>query len=460
MHLGFQTQIPQAFPLQQIIASPVPSSQHLGLRPQWVGPFDPATGFHSPPRGMIQPPAAQVPNISSAVQQQLPLSSPLPLARGVTPPVHRPVVPSTLPSPRGITSPVLQSSPFNSPSWQVRNSQPSVFTLNQGPVVMAPAVPSPRAHPSPTQQPLASSNFLPHRGTPSPTLQPPMSAIMSPPRGIPSSPIKQPVPPTVVSPRGIASPVLQSSPFNSPAWQQRTPPTRFRPIQRGPVASSFPQPIMSPPSPSPGAIPSQTQQQFAPPTLLSPRGVPLQVQHSPPFHSLSKLVRDPLPVNSLHQGLTVAAALDKCIQDKQVIGMSSHMQQPSNSVGLGLAQPRRESVIQVPPAMTGPHGMWPPASHQLSGLQPPVPQQFSRLQPPVQQQFSRLQLPVPQYFSPVKTRTPDFSPDRRSFGRKKNSNPLNPQHKSGFHRDGERGREWGNRRLVTDLQSALTVQFN
>jgi len=152
--------------------------------------------------------------------------------------------------------------------------------------------------------------------------------------------------------------------------------------------------------------------------------------------------------------------LDKCIQDKQVIGMSSHMQQPSNSVGLGLAQPRRESVIQVPPAMTGPHGMWPPASHQLSGLQPPVPQQFSRLQPPVQQQFSRLQLPVPQYFSPVKTRTPDFSPDRRSFGRKKNSSPLNPQHKSGFHRDGERGREWGNRRLVTDLQSALTVQFN
>ena len=379
----------------------------------------------------------------------LPLSSPLPLARGVTSSVHRPVVPSTLPSPRGITSSVLQSSPFNSPSWQVRNSQPSVFTLSQGP--MASAVPSPRGHSSPTQQPLVSSNFPPHRGTPSPTLQPPMSAITSPPRGIPSSPVQPPFPRTMVSPRGIASPVLQSPPVNSPVWQLRTPPSRFNPVRRSPVASSFPQPIMSPPSPSPSprTIPSQTQQQFVPPTLLSPRGVPLQVQHSAHFHSPSQQVRNLPPVNSLNQGFSAAAALDKCIQDKQVIGMSSHVGQLSNSVGFGLAQPRRESVIQVPATMTGPYGMWPPAPHQLSGLQPLVPQQFSRLQPPVQQQFSRLQPPVPQYFSPVKTRMPDFSPDHKSFGSQKNSSPLNPQHKSGFHRDRERGREWGNRRLVT-----------
>jgi len=214
---------------------------------------------------------------------------------------------------------------------------------------------------------------------------------------------------------------------------------------------------MSPPSPSPRAFPSQTQQRFAPPTLPSPRGIPLKVQHSPPFHSPSQQVRNPPPVNSLHQGLTVAAALDKCIQDKQMIGMSSHMQRPSNSVGLGLAQPRRENVIGIPAAMTGPYGMWPPAPHQLSGLQPRVPQQFSRLQPPVQQQFNRMQLPVEQYFSPVKTRMPDFSPDRRSFSRQKASSPLNSQHKSGFQRDGEKGRERGNRRLVRDSQSLLTV---
>ena len=134
-----------------------------------------------------------------------------------------------------------------------------------------------------------------------------------------------------------------------------------------------------------------------------------------------------------------------------MISMSSHMQQPSNSVDLGLPQPRRESAIRVPPAMTGPYGMWPPAPHQFSGLRPPVPQQFGRLQAPVQQQFNRLQLPVTQYFSPVKTRMPDFSPDRRSFSRQKNSSPLNQQHKSGFHKDGEKGREWGNRRLVIDL---------
>ena len=443
---GFQTQIPQAFPLQQINNSTVPSLQHLGSRPQFVGPSNSATGFHSPPRGMIQPSTAQAPNISSPVQQHptLPLSSRLPLARGVSPPVHRPVVRSTLPSPRGITSPVLQSSAFNSPSLQVRNFQPSVFTLNQGPVVMAPAVPSPRGHPSPTQQPLVSSNFLPHRGTPSPTLQPPMSAIMSPPRGIPSSPVQPLVPPTVVSPRGITSPVRQSSPFNSPTWQVRTPPSSFSPVQQSPVVLSVPQPIMSPPSLR--AIPSQTQQQFVPPTLLSPRRVPLQVQHSSPFCSPPGQVRNPPPVNILHQGFSVAPALDKCFQNKQANVMSSHMQQPSTNVRLGLAQPRRESVIQVPAAMTDRYGMWPLAPHQLSGLQ-------SRLHPPLPQQFSRLQPPVPQYFSPVKTRMPEFTSDHSSPGSRKNSSPLNPQHKSVFHRDAERGRERGNRRLVTHLQS-------
>ena len=456
MPQGFQTQIPQAFPLQQqIIASPVPSLQHLGSRPQCVGPSNSATGFHSPPRGMIQPSAAQAPNISSPVQQHppLPLSSRLPLARGVSPQVHRPVVRPTLPSPREITSPALQSSAFNNPSWQVRNSQPSIFNLNQGPVVMAPAVQSPRGHPFPTQKPLVSSNFLPHRGTPSPTLQPPMSPVMSPPRGIPSSPVQPLVPPTAVSPRGITSPVHQSSPFRSPTWQVRTPPSRFSPVQRSPVALSVPQPIMSPPSPSPRAIPSQTQQQFVSPTLLLPRGVPLQVQYSSPFHSPSGQVRNPPPVNSLHQGFSVAPALDKCIQDKQAIGMSSRMQQSSTNVRLGLAQPRWESVIQVPASMTDRYGMWRHAAHQLSGLQP-------RLQPPVQQQFSRLQPPAPQYFSPVKTRMPDFTSDRRSLGSQRNSSPLNPQRKSVFHRDVERGREWGNRRLVTHLQSALAVQFD
>lgn len=444
MHQGFQTQIPQAFPLQQITASPMPSLQHLGSRPQCIGPSNPATAFHTRPRGMFQPSTAQAPNISSPARQHppLPLSSPLPLARGVSPPVHRPVVPSTFPSPKGVTSSVLQSSPFNSPSWQVRNSQPSVFTLNQGPVVMTSR---PRGQPYPTQRPLVSSNFVPHRGTPSPTVRPPMSAIMSPPRGIPSSPVQPPVPPTVVSPRGITSPVLQSSPFNSPKWQVRTPPSRFSPIQRSPVALPVRQPIMSPPSHSPRAIPSQTQQQFVP-TLLSPRGVPLQVQHSSPFHSPSQQVRNPPPVNSLHQSSSVAPALDKHIQDKQAIRMSSHMQQLSTNVRLGLAQPRRESVIQVPAAMTDRYGMWPRAPHQFSGLQP-------RLQPPVQQQFSRLQPPVPQYFSPVKTMMPNFT-----FGSQKNSSPLNPQHKSVFHRDAERGREKGNRRLVTDLQSTLNVQ--
>ena len=432
--------------MQQMIASPVPSLQHLGSRPQCVGPFNPATGFHSPPRGMIQPPAAQVPNISSPVRQppKLPLSSPLRLARGVTSPVHRHVAPSTLPSPRGIPSPVLQSSPFNSPSWHVRNPQPSVSTLNQGPVVMGSAAPPLRGHPSPTKQPLVPSNFLPHRGTPSPTLQPPMSAILSPPRGIPSSPVKPSVSPTFMSPRGIASPVLQSSPFNSPAWQPNTPPTRFSSIQRSPVASPLPQPIMSPPSPSLGAIPFQTQQQFVPPTSLSPRGSPLQVQHSSPFHGPSWQVRNSPPVNSLHQGSSVTSTLDKHIQGKQMIGMSSHMQQPRNSIGLRLAQPR-----------TGPYGMCPPVPQQFTELRPPVQQQFTELRPPVQQQFSRFQPPVPQHFSPVTTEKTDFSPDRRSFGSQKNSSSSNPHHKSGFHRDGERGREWGNRRLVTDLQSKL-----
>ena len=126
--------------------------------------------------------------------------------------------------------------------------------------------------------------------------------------------------------------------------------------------------------------------------------------------------------------------------------MSSHMQQLSTNVRLGLAQPRQESVIQVPAAMTDRYRMWPRAPHQFSGLQP-------RLQPPVQQQFSRFQPPVPQYFSPVKTMRPNFT-----FGSQKNSSPLNPQHKSVFHRDAERGREKGNRRLVTDLQSTLDVQ--
>ena len=456
MHQGFQTQIPQALPMQRMIASPVSSLQHFGSGPQFLGPFNPAAGFHSPPRGVIQPPAAQIPNISSPVQQPppLPLSSPLPLARGVTSPVYRPVVPSTLPSPRGIPSSVLQSSPFNSPSWQVMNPQPSVFTLNQGSVVMASTVPPLRGQPSPTQQPLVSSNFLLHKDAPSPTLQPPMSAILSPPRGIPSSPVQPLVPPTVVSPRGITSPVLQSSPFNSPAWQLRTPPTRFSPIQRSPVASSFPQPIMSPPSPSLRAIPSQAQQQFVSPTSLSPRGAPLQVQHSSHFHSPSQQVRNPSPVNSLHQGSSaITVALDKHIQGRQVMGMSSHMQQPSSSVGLGLAQPRKENIIQIPAAMTGPYGMWPPVPRQHTGLQPSIPQQVTGLRPPVQQQFSRFQPPVPQYFSPVKTRMPDFSRDQRSFGGQKSSSPSNPHHKSGFSRDSERGRERGNRRLVTDLQS-------
>ena len=432
--------------MQQMIASPVPSLQHLGSRPQCVGPFNPATGFHSPPRGMIQPPAAQVPNISSPVRQppKLPLSSPLPLARGVTSPVHRHVAPSTLPSPRGIPSPVLQSSPFNSPSWHVRNPQPSVSTLNQGSVVMGSAAPPLRGHPSPTKQPLVPSHFLPHRGTPSPTLQPPMSAILSPPRGIPSSPVRPSVSPTFMSPRGITSPVLQSSPFNSPAWQPNTPPTRLSSIQRSPIASPLPQPIMSPPSPSLGAIPFQTQQQFVPRTSLSPRGSPLQVQHSSPFHSPSWQVRNSPPVNSLHQGSSVTSTLDKHIQGKQMIGMSSHMQQPRNSIGLRLAQPR-----------TGPYGMCPPVPQQFTELRPPVQQQFTELRPPVQQQFSRFQPPVPQHFSPVTTEKTDFSPDRRSFGSQKNSSSSNPHHKSGFHRDGERGREWGNRRLVTDLQSKL-----
>lgn len=448
MYQGFQTQIPQAAPMQRVITSPgtVPSLHHLGSRPQFLGPFNPATGFNSPPRGIIQPPTAQVLNSWSPLQQPSPLpsSSPLPLARAVASPVHRPFVASTLPSPRGIPVPVLQSSPFNSPSWQVRNSQPSVFTLNQGPLVMASTVPSPRGHPSPTQQPLVSSNFLPHKGTPSPTLQPPMSSILSPPRGIPSSPVQPRVPPTVVSPGGIPSPVLQSSPLNSPAWQLRTPPTRFNPIQRSPVASSFPQPVMSPTSPSPRAIPSQTQQQFVPPTFLSPRGVPSQVQHSSPFHSPSQQVRNPPPsVYGLNQGSSIAAALDKCIHGKQMVGISSHMQQPNNSVSLGLAQPRRESALQIPVAMTSSNGIWqPPSPHQLSGLQPPVPQQFSGLQPP-----------VPQHFSPVKKGMPDFSPDRRSFGGQKNSSPSTPHQKTGFRRDGDRGREWANRRLVKDLQT-------
>ena len=306
----------------------------------------------------------------------------------------------------------------------------------------------PRGHPSPTQRPLVSSNFLPHRGTPSPTLRTPMSAIMSPPRGIPSSPVQPLVAPTVESPRGITSPVLQSAPFNSPTWQVRTPPSGFSAIQRSPVALSFRQPIVSPPSPSPRAIPSQTQQQFVSPMLFSPRGVPLQVQQSSPFHSPSQQVRNRPPVNSLHQSSSVASALDKRIQDKQAIGMSSHMQQLSTNIRLGLAQPRRESAIQVPAAMTNHFGMWPRAPHLgASGLR-------LRLQPPAQQQFSRLQPPVPQYFSPVRTRTPNFT-----FGGQKNFSPLNPQHKSVFHRDTDRGREKGNRRLVTHLQSTLPVNL-
>ncbi|KAL9988518.1 hypothetical protein ACROYT_G002973 [Oculina patagonica] len=463
MRPGFQTQIPQAAPMQRLITSPgvVPPLQRLGSPPEFRGSFNPATVCQSPPRGITQPSTAQVTNIWSPLQHPSPLSSP----RGVTSPVHQPFMPTTLPSPRGISSPVLQSSSFNSPSasWQARSPQPSVFGLNQGPSVMAPTVPSPRGPPVPAQQRLVSPTLLPPRGSPTPTQQPPMSSTLPPPGRFPSSPVQPLVSPTVLSPRTVSSPVLQASPFNSPVHQ------------KPPVAVSFPRPFMSPTSPSssPRVIPPQTQQQFVRPTLPSPRGVPSQVvqQQSSPFNHPSMQVRNPPPSGcSLNQGSSIAAALDRHIQDKQLRGISSNYQQPNNSISSGLPQPRKESILHnMPVAMTGPSGLRPPIPQQFGGLQPPVSQQFSRLRTPVPQQFSGLRPPaaqqlggsrppvpqcfsglrppVPRQFSPVRNRMPDFSPiNHRSPGGQKTSSPSVLHQKTGFHRDGDRGRERGSRR--------------
>ncbi|KAJ7372321.1 hypothetical protein OS493_019765 [Desmophyllum pertusum] len=457
-HSGFQTPIPQAARMQSVITSPggVPSLQHLGSSSKFHGPFNPATVCHSPPRGITLPVSstAQLSNNWSPLQQPSPLPSP----RGVPSPVHRPLMPTTLPSPRGSPSQVLQSSPFNSASWQVRNPQPSVFCLNQGPSFVASTSPSPRHLPSPAQQLFVSSTLLPPRGAPSPTQQPPMSrgipsspaqqlfvsSTLLPPRGapsptqqppmsrgIPSSPVQQPfvsstlpfpgrmmspvqqpfMPgPTVFSPRGVPSPVLQSSPFNSPSWQVRNPhPNGFSPNQRPSVVASFPQPYLSPTLPSPRGIPSPIQQQFIPSTVPSPRGVPSPVLQSlPPWQ-----LRNPqLSGYNLNQG---PSALDRHIQEKQLRDVSSHVQQFNNSVSSGLPQPWKESALQMPIAMSG---------HSINVPRPPVSQQFS----------------------PVKKRMSDFSPDRRPLGGKRTPSPSTPYRKTGFHRDRERGREQGSRR--------------